>query len=127
MVINASDDLNSMIGSYINSGMQVTYRVYLLPRTGRVEIGGVPLRYFWKMEQDGSAGVFSVEMYAQNWGAGARLTDLRAPNANPTQYDVVNFYQVAALFSQMHESNAAGFATFVNQACNKSDPERPRS
>jgi hypothetical protein len=127
MVINASDDLNGMIGSYINSGMQVTYRVYLSPRTGRVEIGGVPLRYFWKMEQNNSAGVFSVEMYAQDWPAGTRLTDLTAPDAKPTQYDVVNFYQVAGMFAQLHESDAAGFSAFVDQACSKADAGRPKS
>lgn len=127
MVIDATDDLNTMVGSYINSGMQVTYRVYLMPRTGRVEIGGVPLRYFWKMEQDRSAGVFSVEMYAQNWAPGTRLTDLAAPNARPTQYDVVNFYQVAGMFAQLHESGAAGFSAFVDQACGKADAARPKS
>lgn len=127
MVIDASDDVNAMVGSYINSGMQVTYRVYLMPRTGRVEIGGVPLRYFWKMERDRSAGVFSVEMYAQDWAAGIRLTDLAAPNARPTQYDVVNFYQVAGMFAQLHESDAAAFSAFVDQACGKLDAGRPKS
>jgi len=119
LVIDASDDIDTMIGSYINSGMQVTYHVYLSPQSRSVEIGGVPLRYFWKLERDGSAGVFSVEMYAQNWPAGTHLTDLAAPNAQPTQYDVVNFYQVAALFRQLHLSNPEAFARFVGQACNK--------
>jgi hypothetical protein len=119
LVINASDDVDTMIGSYINSGMQVTYHVYLQPQTHSVEIGGVPLRYFWKMERDNSAGVFSVEIYAQNWAPGTHLTDLTAPNAQPSQYDVVNFYQVAALFRQLHLANPEGFTHFVSQACNK--------
>jgi len=119
LVLDASMDLDTMIGSYLNSGLQVTYHVYLMPGSGRVEIGGVPLRYFWKMENDGSAAVFTVEMYAQDWPSGTRLSNVTAPDAKPTQYDIVNFYQVAALFQQLHETDAAGFATFVDRACGK--------
>jgi len=118
-VLDASVDLDKLIGSYLNTGLQVTYHVYLMPGTGRVEIGGVPLRYFWKMENDGSAAVFTVEMYAQDWPAGSHLTNVTAPDAKPTQYDIVNFYQVAALFQQLHDNDAAGFATFVDRACGK--------
>jgi hypothetical protein len=118
-VLDASLDLDTMIGSYLNTGLQVTYHVYLMPGSGRVEIGGVPLRYFWKMESDGSAAIFTVEMYAQDWPAGSHLSNVTAPDAKPTQYDIVNFYQVAALFQQLHESDAAGFATFVDRACGK--------
>ena len=119
LVLDASVDLDTMIGSYLNSGLQVTYHVYLMPGTGRVEIGGVPLRYYWKLENDGSAAIFSVEMFAQDWPAGSHLSNVTAPDAKPTQYDIVNFYQVAALFQQLHESDAAGFATFVDRACGK--------
>jgi hypothetical protein len=116
IVLTAADDLDTMIGSYINSGMQVTYHVYLMPAAHSAEIGGVPLRYFWKLDQSGAAGIFSVEMYAQNWAPGTQLSQ---PGAAPTQYDVVNFYQVAALFRQLHETNPAAFTTFVDRACNK--------
>ena len=116
LVLTAADDSDSMIGSYINTGMQVTYHVYLMPATGKAEIGGVPLRYFWKMEPDSAGGVFSVEMYAQNWAPG---THLSPPGAQPTQYDVVNFFQVAGLFHQLHETDAAGFGSFVNAVCAK--------
>jgi hypothetical protein len=116
LVLVASEDLDTLIGSYINSGLQVTYHVYLMPGTGRVEIGGVPLRYYWKMDRDGTGAVFSVELYAQDWPAGSHLS---APGAKPTQYDIVNFFQVAGLFQQLHESDAAGFAAFVDRACGK--------
>jgi hypothetical protein len=116
LVLQASDDVNSMIGSYINSGLQVTYRVDLQPASSSVEIGGVPLRYFWKLETSGAAGVFSVEIYSQNWRPNAHLS---APGAAPTQYDVVNFYQVAALFHQLHETNPAAFTSFVDKVCNR--------
>jgi hypothetical protein len=119
MVIAASDDPAAMVGSYVNSGMQVTYRVYLQARNGRAEIGGVPLRYYWRLEPDGSAGLFAVDMYAQDWAPGARLTDFSVPGSKPTQYDVVNFYQVSALMFQLHESDGADFARFVDQACGK--------
>ena len=116
-VLTAADDQAAMVGSYLNSGAQVTYKVYLMPGTLRAEIGGVPLRYYWKLEQDGSAGVFSVEMYAQNWSAESNLTNWMAEGARPTQYDVVNFYQIGGLFWQLHESNRADFADFVEQVC----------
>ena len=119
LVLDASMDLDTLIGSYLNSGLQVTYHVYLMPSNGRVEIGGVPLRYYWKMEIDGSAAVFSVEMYAQDWPAGSHLSNVTGLDAKPTQYDIVNFYQVAALFQQLHEGDAAGFAKFVDRACGK--------
>jgi len=67
----------------------------------------------------GAAGVFAVDVLAQNWPAGTRLTDLTAPGAQPTQYDIVNFYQVAGLFRQLHLSNPAQFNNFVDQARNK--------
>lgn len=128
MVLNASDDDGPMIGSFINSDLQMTYHVYLMPPAeaksatgatsiGTVEIGGVPLRYFWKLDGAGGAAVFGVEIYAQNWPASARLADLTKPGAQPTQYDVVNLYQVAALFRAVHETDAAGFTAFVGQAC----------
>ena len=116
LVLQASDDVNTMVGSYLNSGLQVNYRVYLMPASNSVEIGGVPLRYFWKLDRTGAAGVFSVEIYSQSWVPG---THLSPPGAQPTQYDVVNFYQVAALFHQLHESNRVAFNTFVDKACGK--------
>jgi hypothetical protein len=119
LVLDASMDLDAMIGSYLNSGLQVSYHVYLMPGSGRVEIGGVPLRYYWTLDNGGAAAIFSVEMYAQDWPAGSHLTNVTAPDAKPTQYDIVNFYQVAGLFQQLHESDAAGFASFVDRACGK--------
>jgi hypothetical protein len=119
LIIDASFDLDKLVGSYLNSDMQVTYRVYLEPGTRSVEVGGVPLRYYWTMDNSGVAGVFSVEMYAQDWPAGTRLTDLTVPGAKPTQYDIVNFYQVAAVFRALHETNNAGFMNFVSEACQK--------
>jgi hypothetical protein len=119
MVIAASDDPAELVGSYVNTGMQVTYKVYLDARTGRAEIGGVPLRYYWRLEPDGSAGLFAVDIYAQDWPAGSQLTNLAVPGSVPTQYDVVNFYQVSALMYQLHESDKADFVRFVDQACGK--------
>ena len=119
-IIETADDSDTMIGSYINSDFQTDYHVYLEPTTQTVEIGGVPLRYYWKLERSGAAGVFAVDIYAQDWAPGTRLTDWTRKGAKPTQYDVVNFYQVAALFRELHTTDADGFGKFVQQACDSS-------
>ncbi len=122
LILDASFDLDKLVGSYLNSDMQVTYRVYLQPATKSVEIGGVPLRYYWSMDRSGVGGVFSVEAYAQNWAPDAKLSNLAAPGVRPTQYDVVNFFQVAAVFRQMHETAPAAFAGFTARACASTSP-----
>ena len=119
LMLAASDVGDNMVGSFLNGGMQVTYRVYLMQGAGRVEIGGVPLRYYWTMEPAATAGVFAVEMYAQNWPAGSHLTDWTVPGAQPTQYDIVNFYQVAGMFRQLHDADPAEFAGFVDAVCGR--------
>jgi hypothetical protein len=116
-VVNAAEEDARPIGSLINSDIQVRYRVYLQPATHTVDIAGVPLRYFWELNQGGSAGVFAVAALAQNWPAGSHLS---APGEAPTQYDAVNFYQVAGLFREMHVTAPAGFEAFVEQACHGS-------
>jgi hypothetical protein len=116
-VIQAADEAVEPIGSLINTDAQVRYRVYLEASTHRVEIGGVPLRYFWQLDGSGAAGVFAVDALAQTWPAGTTLTDWSAPHPAPTQYDVVNFFQVSGLFRQIHLSQPAKFDAFVDQAC----------
>jgi hypothetical protein len=116
-VFEVADQAAEPIGSLINTDAQVRYRVYLEASTHRVEIGGVPLRYFWQLDQSGAAGVFAVDELAQSWPAGTILTDWSAPHPAPTQYDVVNFYQVSGLFRQLHLSQPAKFDSFVAAAC----------
>ena len=116
-IIDASENLDDLVGSYLNSDMQVDYRVYLMPKDGRIEVGGVPLRYYWKAEPNGRAGVFSIEMYAQDWPVGAHLTNLVDRSAQPTQYDIINFFQVAGGFRQLHASEPLVFAAFARDAC----------
>jgi hypothetical protein len=116
-VIQAADVSPEPVGSLINTDAQVRYRVYLEASMHRVEISGVPLRYFWQLDGSGAAGVFAVDQLAQSWPAGAGLTDWSSPHPAPTQYDVVNFYQVSGLFRQMHLSEPAKFGAFVEQAC----------
>ncbi len=119
-VLTAADELKKPIGSFINTDAQVRYRVYLIAGTARAEIGGVPLRYFWEMDRGGAAGVFAVDQFAQNWVPGTALTNFTATGAQPTQYDIVNFYQTAGLFRQLHQTDAAAFDSFTAQACNTS-------
>jgi hypothetical protein len=117
VVLRASDTLDQKIGSYINTDLQVTYKTYLVANAHMVEIAGVPLRYYWLLDAAGAPAVFSVEAIAQNWPANATLTDWTAPGAQPTQYDIVNFYQVAGVFRQLQTSSPESFARFADNAC----------
>jgi hypothetical protein len=116
-VLTASDTGDRKIGSYVNTDLQVTYKAYLVASTDAVETAGVPLRYYWLLDSNWTPGVFSVEALAQNWPANATLTDWTAPNAQPTQYDIVNFYQTAGVFRQLHTASPDAFARFTDQAC----------
>lgn len=118
-VINAADTTEKPFGSLINTDAQVRYHVYLLASTQAVEIAGVPLRYFWELDSSGAAGVFAVDELAQTWPPGTRLTDWSAPSARPTQYDVVNFYQVSGLFRQIHLTQPQAFEKFEESTCKK--------
>jgi hypothetical protein len=116
-ILDVRENMDALVGSFINTDLQVTYHVYLLPEAGRAEIGGVPLRYYWRAEPGETAGVFGAEIYAQDWPAGARLTDWTRPGAQASQYDVVNLFQVAAVFRQVRASGPDGFQAFVQGAC----------
>ena len=116
-VIYAADESEKPIGSLINTDAQVHYHVYLMPQNHQVETSGVPLHYYWELDHTGAAGVFAVDAFAQNWAPGTHLTNLSAPGAQPTQYDIVNFYQTAGIFHQVHMSNPEQFKSFVGQTC----------
>jgi hypothetical protein len=118
-VIQAADGTNMPIGSLINTDAQITYRVYLMQGRHQTEIGGVPLRYFWQLDRSGAAGVFAVEAFAQDWPAGTRLSDLSAPGTKASQYDIVNFFQVAGLFHQLQLTNPVQFQAFVETVCGR--------
>jgi hypothetical protein len=117
MMLKAAYVEDEKPGSFVNSDVQVTYDAFLMRQSGRVDVAGVPLRYYWLLDSAGLPNVFSVEAVAQNWQRGATLTDWTAPGAAPTQYDVVNFYQVAAVLRQVHLSAPEAFGRFVEQAC----------
>lgn len=104
-------------GSYINSDAQVTYRVFLMEGKNRAEISGVPLRYFWRQASDGSAIIKDVAVLSQDWPRNARLTNFLRGSEEPTQYDVVSFYQTAAVFRQLNAAAPSDFKSFVTSAC----------
>jgi hypothetical protein len=118
-VIDAAATDAKPIGSLINTDAQVRYHVYLMASSHQVEISGVPLRYFWELDRSGAAGVFAIEELAQSWPAGTTLTDWSVPSARPTQYDVINFYQVSGLFRELHISEPKAFDDFVDAVCAK--------
>jgi hypothetical protein len=106
-------------GVYVNSDAQTTYSIYLVddqPGRGHVEISGVPLKYSWVQRRDGSFGVFKVEAFSQQWSGPQSLTAFQG-NSEPTQYDVVSFYQAAGMFRALQRANPTAFATFVDSAC----------
>ncbi len=111
--LRASYQLAGMVGSVLNTDSTTTYRTYLLPNTDQVVISGVPLRYFWSYD-NGAAGIFAVTAFAQDWPAGTTLSDARK---QPTQYDVVNFYQVAGVMRQLHQTDPKAFAAAVATSC----------
>jgi hypothetical protein len=115
-VPKVADGSSKVIGSLINTDAQMRYQAYVLPATHPVEIAGVPLRYFWQLEPSGDAAVFAVDEISQDFPLGARISDWSLPGAKPTQYDVVNFYQVSGLFRPMRISHTAAFAA-AETAC----------
>ena len=104
-------------GSYVNTDDQVTYQVYLVAQARRVDITGVPLRYYWRYASDGSALITSVTALSQDWSEGQALTDFSEPNDGATQYDIVSMYQAAGVFRQLREVNSSKFTRFVSTAC----------
>ncbi len=111
--LRASYQLAGMVGSVLNTDSTTRYRVYVQPATGTVQIAGVPLRYFWAYD-NGAAGIFAVSAYAETWPAGTGLTDARV---HATQYDVINFYQVAGVMRQLRQDQPRQFAAAVARAC----------
>lgn len=114
---SAAVGLDNPVGSYINSDFQVTYAVYMMTDQNRVEVAGVPLRYYWALTNSSWANVFSVEALSQAWPSGTRLTFQVGADTRPTQYDVINFYQVAGVFHQLDQTAPASFDNFVQAAC----------
>jgi hypothetical protein len=116
-VLRVADGNDQVVGSLINTDAQVRYQVYLIPATHRVEIAGVPLRYYWQMEPGGDAAVFAVDELSQDWAAGTHLTDWSALVARATQFDVVNFYQVSGVFRQLYSTQPRAFAAATKAVC----------
>jgi len=110
-----SDDADS----WLNMDQQVTYKVYLMDATKSVDIAGVPLRYYWVLDQDGAARVINVAAYSQDFSDGVGLTDFSDAANDPTQYDIVSLFQAAAVFRQVHLTNPKGFTQFVTAVCNR--------
>lgn len=119
------------IGSFVNTDQQVTYEVYLMLDTGRVETVGVPLRYHWKLAEDGSALVEEVQALSEP-DPTDKLTDLSHLDREPpqhdligfleaaemfTQYDVISLFHAAGVFRGIYAANPRSFAEFVTRAC----------
>jgi len=111
------DENMEVEGSYVNTDSQITYQVYLLAQSRRVDVAGVPLRYSWSHANDGSAIVTLVEAFSTDWPKGSLIADLSAHNGDTSQYDYVVFYQTGGIFRQIFMSNPTSFRSFVAKAC----------
>src|SRR5262249_2917530 len=103
--------------SYLNTDQQVTYQVYLVAGERRVDIAGVPFRYFWNYAADRSALISNVEALSQTWPPDQTLTNFFDRNSEPTQYDVVSLFQTAGVFRELRNANPQAFGHFVSAAC----------
>jgi hypothetical protein len=104
-------------GSYLNTDHQVTYQVYLVTKSHRVEVGGVPLRYYWDWATDGSGIVSDVRAMSTDWPDGSKLSDLSDSANRLSQYDVVALYQTAGVLRQLSVSNPEQFKSVLATAC----------
>jgi len=104
-------------GTYVNTDAQTVYESFLIDGKGRTETSGVPLRLHWTPTAGGAARIAKVERLSQDWAEGQGLVDFRMANAQATQYDVISFFQNAAVFRTIKIANAASFEQFSNAVC----------
>ncbi len=109
------ESFEAVDGTYLNTDSLVPYRVFLVAGANRVDVSGVPLRYYWAEGADGSLVVFDVKVFSQQFSQRG-ISDL-AGGQEPTHYDVIVFYQTAAVFRELNRANPARFAQFVTRAC----------
>ena len=95
------------VGSYVNADFHVKYKVFLVEsKNGKrvVNVGGLPLRYFWRAAREGrSVKVNRVEVF-------------RFPTEPFSRQDQsVMFFQTAAILRQFHNSNRTEFNRFLRE------------
>ena len=92
------------MGSYVNADFHVKYQVYLEAKGKKVvDVGGLPLRYYWNIARDGSAVLDDVEVF-------------RFPEEQFDTHDrAVLFFQTAAILRQLRQDNIVEFNRFLKE------------
>jgi hypothetical protein len=96
---------SSSISSYVNADFHVTYKVFLVDNGKKVvDVGGLPLRYYWTVASDGSAmAIRGVEVF-------------RFPRKEYSLQDrAVMFFQTAAILRQFNRDNKPAFNRFLRE------------
>ena len=110
------ESFSAQLGSYMNTDALVTYEVYLLSKEkGRNEVGiaDVPLRNEWIGFENSDYSVISkIKPHSINWNDEVTLSAEK-----PTQYDIINTFQVAALFRHFKNRDEKIFRTNVDDVC----------
>jgi hypothetical protein len=93
--------------SYVNADFHVTYSAYLqnFQNRKRVDIAGLPLRYYWSPQRSGKALINDVEVF-----------DFPTTETG-LLYDAVIFFQNTAVFRQFRKDRADNFRAFSEAAC----------
>lgn len=92
-------------GSYVNTDFPVTYQVFFNRTSGKpvIDVGGLPLRYFWDIAEDGSAVIQDVEVF-------------KFPEKEFDLQDrAVMFFQTAAILRQFSQDNQPEFNRFMGE------------
>jgi len=97
-------------GSYVNADFHVKYKVFLeiANRKRIVDIGGLPLRYYWVKATDGSVRIRQVKVFTFPADVGDR-------EARALQDRAVMFFQTAAVLRQFSRDNPPEFNRFLQE------------
>lgn len=92
-------------GTYVNADFHVKYQVFLDNAGGKrvADVGGLPLRYYWNVAEDGSVIVDNVKVF-------------KFPEEEfDLQYRAVLFFQTAAILRQFKQDNRPEFDRFLKE------------
>jgi hypothetical protein len=104
-VNQGKEQASSRIGTYVNADFHVKYKVFLDIVNGdtTAEVGGLPLRYFWRVASNDSAIIRNVQVF-------------KFPEEKfDLQYRAILFFQTAAILRQFSLTNKREFNRFLKE------------
>lgn len=92
---------------WVNADFHVDYLVMLRTANDKlwVDVGGVPLRYYWRLEPDSTLKVVRVEAFEMPSNG----------NRDKDQYRAIALFQAAAILRQFKSDNPSGFAVLAKR------------